>query len=336
MPAFDVLICAVDAASALEVDAAVRRLRAKTSAGRVVVVMANADVATTRRLIREGAADVLPGPASEPTMAACLERLLVTLDEKSPDRRSGEVVVFLKAGGGVGATALATQSAALLARRDAGQVCLADFDIQFGAAALYLDLPDAMTVDDVLAAGPGFGDSPFATTLARHKSGARVLAAPREITPLEYLSATQADALIHGFKREFAVTLVDLPTVWTAWTNRVLQLADRLVLVTNLSVPHMHLVKRQLRLITAQGLETQPLLLVCNALEPTPGISLKAAERSLGRRFDVVIPEDRRVMTAAVNEGQTIASVRRGTKLEKAIAELVDRIAVPVHETARG
>jgi pilus assembly protein CpaE len=269
-------------------------------------------------------------------MAACLERLLATLDERSAERRSGEVVAFLKAGGGVGATALATQAVALLARRDAGQVCLADFDIQFGTAALYLDLPDAMTLDDVLAAGPGFGDSPFATTLGRHPSGARVLAAPREITPLEYLSAAQADALIHGLKREFALTLVDLPTVWTAWTNRLLQLADRLVLVTNLSVPHMHLVKRQLRLIAAQGLETQPLLLVCNALEQTPQISLKAAERSLGRRFDVVIPEDRRIMNAAVNEGQAISSVRRGTKLEKAVAELAGRIAVTVQEKARG
>ncbi|HTX50998.1 MAG TPA: hypothetical protein VME40_16615 [Caulobacteraceae bacterium] len=335
----DILIAAVDAASALEVDNAVRRLRAKIGAARVVVVMANADVATTRRLIREGAADVLPGPASEPAMAACLERLLVTLDDGRSDQRSGQVVAFLKAGGGVGATALATQCAATLARRDAGQVCLADFDLQFGAASLYLDLPDAMTIDDVLASGPGFAESPFASILARHRSGARVLAAPRDITPLEYLSAAQADTIIHGLKREFALTIVELPTVWTAWTNRLLQLANKLVVVTNLSVPHMHIVKRQQRLIAAQGLETQPLVLVCNALssEQVSQVSLKAAERALGRKFDVVIPEDRRVMNAAINEGQTIASVRRGTKLEKAISELADRIAasVTVQEAAR-
>jgi pilus assembly protein CpaE len=273
-------------------------------------------------------------------MAACLERLLVTLDDLSPDRRSGEVVAFLKAGGGVGATALATQCAALLARRDAGQVCIADFDLQFGAAGLYLDLPDAMTIDDVLASGPGFGESAFASTLAHHRSGARVLAAPRDITPLEYLSASQADTLVQGLKREFALTLLELPTVWTAWTNRLLQLADRLVMVTNLSVPHMHLVKRQQRLIAAQGLETQPLLLVCNALAPeqVSQVSLKAAERALGRKFDVVIPEDRKVMNAAINEGQMISSVRRGTKLEKAIIELADRVAagVTVQEAARG
>lgn len=331
-PSFEILIAAVDAASALDVDAAVQRLRAKPGAGRVVVVLGNADVATTRRLIREGAADVLPGPVSEPTMAACLERLLATLDDAGSDRRTGEVVAFLKAGGGVGATALATQCAALLARRNGGQVCLADFDLQFGAAALYLDLPDAMTIDDVLASGPGFGESLFASTLARHRSGVRVLAAPRDITPLEYLSAAQADTLIQGLKREFALTLLELPTVWTAWTNRLLQLADRLVMVTNLSVPHMHLVKRQQRLIAAQGLETQPLTLVCNALssEQVSQVSLKAAERALGRKFDVVIPEDRRVMNAAINEGQTISGVRRGTKLEKAVAELAGRIAASV------
>jgi pilus assembly protein CpaE len=57
-------------------------------------------------------------------------------------------------------------------------------------------------------------------------------------------------------------------------------------------------------------------------------VSLKSAERVLGRSFDAVIPEDRRVMSAAINEGQPIAAIRRGTKLEKAIAELADKVAM--------
>jgi len=339
-PRFDVLIVTIDAALALEVDSAVRRLRSQGAAARIVIVLHDADVATSRRLIREGAADVLPGPASEATLAACIERLLVAHDAATdPSQRSGRVIAFLKAGGGVGATALAVQSAAILARRGVGQVCVADFDLQFGAAALYLDLADAMTVDEVLSAGPNFGDTPFASTLARHKAGTAVLGAPRDITPLEFLSAAHADTLIDGLKRDFAITLIDLPGVWTAWTNRILQLADEVVLITNLSVPHMHLVKRQMRLIAAQGMDSQPLLLVCNALtsEQQSQVSLRAAERALGRKFDIAIPEDRRVMNAAINEGLPISAVRRGTKLEKAIGELCDRIAAGVAvDVARG
>ena len=62
-------------------------------------------------------------------------------------------MALLKAGGGVGATALAVQVAALLAAARRGAVCLADLDLQFGTAALYLDLPEAVTVTDCLSAG---------------------------------------------------------------------------------------------------------------------------------------------------------------------------------------
>ena len=52
------LIVAADAALAADIDAAVRRLRAAASAARIVVMLRNADVSTTRLLMREGAADV--------------------------------------------------------------------------------------------------------------------------------------------------------------------------------------------------------------------------------------------------------------------------------------
>jgi pilus assembly protein CpaE len=82
--------------------------------------------------------------------------------------------------------------------------------------------------------------------------------------------------------------------------------------------------------IAAQGLDSLPLVLVCNAMtsDQQGQISVKAAERALGRGFDVMVPEDARVMDAAINEGQPIASIRRGTKLEKAVGELADKVAM--------
>jgi len=336
-----ILIVGVEATSAAEVDAALARLKAQSAGVRVVVVLRDADVTTTRRLMREGAADVLPAPVSEPALALCLERLLVA-GGPTPghDRRAGQVVALLKAGGGVGATALGAQVAAMLAARGNGLVCLADLDLQSGEAALYLDLPDAVTIADCLSSGPGLEDTPFSTALAIHASGARLLAAPREIVALETLGPAQADALMTGLRRDFALTIVDLPPVWTAWTNQVLHQADRIVLVTHLSVPHVQLVKRQLRVLASQQLEDRPLILVCNGLTPehTASVSIKAAERALGREFDIVIPEDRRTMTAALNQGVELSAVRRGTKLEKAIGELADKVAAtaPVAAARRG
>lgn len=329
----DILLVGVSGTSTDDVEAAIRRLKARGPHVRCVIALYDADVMTTRRLLREGAADVLTAPVGEPSLAACLERLLTTAERPAAKGRGGEIVAVLKAGGGVGATSLSVQLAALMSA--SGEVCLADLDLQFGAAALYLDLPDAITVADCLGSG-SLEETPFQTALAKHRSGARLLAAPRDMVPLETLDPRMALGLVKGLRRDFALTLVELPSVWTAWTNEVLHEADRIVMVTNLSVPHVQMVKRQLRVLASQGLDGKPLTLVCNApsADQAAVVSLKAAEKALGRPFDAVIPEDRRTMLAATNQGVEIAAVRRGTKLEKAIAELAGKLSARVAASA--
>ncbi|HEY1929706.1 MAG TPA: AAA family ATPase [Caulobacteraceae bacterium] len=327
---FDILIVGVSATNAGEVDEACRRLQATSPQCQVVIALRDADVNTTRLLSRAGAADILPTPVTDAALALSLERLLVReASQPKPGEQRGEVVAFLKAGGGVGATTLAVQAAAILAARRKGEVCVADLDLQFGAAALYLDLNEAVTVTDVLASGGGLADTPFVHALGTHRSGARILAAPHDLTPLDSLTAPLADALIGGLRRNFALTLVDLPSVWTAWTNQVLQSADRIVLVTQLSVPHVHLAKRQLDVMRIQRLADHPTLLVCNAVsaDQQAALTLKAAERALGRSFDIVVPEDRRTVLAATNQGVEISAVRTGTKVEQAVSLLADRVA---------
>lgn len=328
-PQIDVLLVAVSGAASDEVEAAVRRLRARRPGLHVVIVLRDADVTTSRRLMREGAADVLTAPVSEPALTLSLERLLAAgATSTHPKSKAGEVVAVLKAGGGVGATALAVQVAGLIAQRGAGGVCLADLDLQFGGAALYLDLPEAVTITDCLSSG-SLTETPFAEALATHRTGARLLAAPRDMVALETLTPPDITALMTGLRRDFPLTIVDLPSAWTAWTNQLLNLADRIVLVTHLSVPHVQMAKRQLRILASQQLENRPLILVCNALSPdqSASVSIKAAERALERTFDVVIPEDRKTMTAAINQGVELSAIRRGTKLEKAITELADKVA---------
>ena len=325
----DIIIAGANAAAAAEVDGVIRRMKACPAGTRVVVVLRAGDVATTRRLSREGAADVLLSPVSEPALALSLERLLSQTPAATGagPTEAGEVTTILKAGGGVGASALASQVAVQLARQNENGVCLADLDLQFGAVSVYLDLPNAVTIADLLS-GQSLAETALTTVLSKHRSGVRVLGAPKELMALESLSTAQVDTLIKRLRRDFATTLIELPSVWTAWTNRVLTLSDRIVLVTQLSVPHIQLVQRQLRMLGNQRLDDREIILVCNALnsEQQASVPLKAAEKALGRPFDAVIPEDRRVMMDAINQGVEVSAVKRGTKLEKAIAAFAARL----------
>ena len=326
------LITPVSALSPSEMDQTVRRLRAKPESLQVIVVLRDGDVLTTRRLTREGAADVLIEPISEPALALSVERLLTARKAAASETAedTGQIVALLKAGGGVGVTSLAVQMAVGLAKRDQGEVCLVDLDIQFGAVASYMDLADAVTLPDVLAAGGGLDQVRYGDILSLHRSGARILAAPRDLTPLDAISPRETEAMLRGLRRAFPLTLIDLPAVWTAWTDQILQSSDRVVLVAQLTVQSILHAKRQLNSLTAHRLDDRQIILVCNAVsaEQHPGaVSVAAAERALERSFDAVIPEDRRTMFAAVNQGIELSAVRKGTKIEKMIERLAERVA---------
>ena len=330
-PTYDALIVALRAADA---EAAFQWLRALPSQTKAIVVLHDADVATTRKLIRDGvAADVLPTPVTPPAIASSLDRVFSA--KAAAPRAEGGMIAVLKAGGGVGATALAAQASAMLARRGVS-VCLADLDLQAGLAQAYLDVGDAISVVDVMSAGADLADAPFADALATHASGARLLVAPADITPLEALATPHMEALVAGLKHSYGLTIVDLPSVWCGWTSEVVRACDGVILVTHLTVPHMQQVKRQLKMLALYQFDRIPLTLVCNAVAPEAQVALpiKAAERALGRSFDLVIPADPKVMTAALNQGVELATVRRGTKLEKAIAKLADGLAATVAQKA--
>jgi pilus assembly protein CpaE len=328
----DILVVELDGASGPAIEKAINFLKTCPSRLSVLIALRHADVASSRALTRAGAADVVPVPATEAAWALGIERLLARdTFGRDPSRKPGQVVAMLKAGGGVGATSLGVQAAYLLAAKAGAEpkICFADLDLQFGTAALQFDLNEVLTVTDCIAVGELLQETQFATALGSHKSGIRVLAAPRDMTALDALTPSLADGLIGGLRRDFALTIVDLPSVWTAWTNRVLQLADRIVMVTQLSVAHVHLARRQLGILSLQNLDRLPLTLICNAVTSDQQnlLSIKAAERALGRAFDIVMPEDGRAMGAATNQGVSLSEARRGTKLEKSVAQLAERMA---------
>jgi len=335
----DVLMVSADAARAGDIESLCANLRDSGHAEQVIVLLQNADLTVTRRLVREGVFDVLPAPVSDSSLVVSLERLLTRFEAQAAQPRSGsEVIAFLKAGGGVGATSLAVQLATIFATRERGlRVCLADLDVQSGSAAVYLDVQNTVTMSQVLAAGKDLSEIRFSEALSAHASGVRVLGDPQEFMPLEALTPAIVENLVSALRREFDIVLIDLPSAWTAWTDRALRCADRIVMVTHLSVPHTHLTRRQLKVMASQGLDAVPLTLVCNAVggAAPAGVSIKAMEKAIGHAFDAVLPDERKLMDEAINQGVAIASIRRGTKLEKALVALAESLHVPAVAQAR-
>ena len=298
----------------------------------VAAAIASPTHADLRRCLHLGVCDALSLPLSVEDLAAALERMGrgVGIFAPRPHRR-GRVVAFLKSVGGVGATALLTQAGCLLARQEAAcgrQACLLDLDIQFGTAALYLGLAPPLSFQDLLAAGSRADEALLRQVTASHASGLQVIAAPPEIMPLEMVKQDQLQNLIGIMTREFSTVLVDLPGAWTQWSLAIAARADVLCLVTELSVPGLHQARRQIGTLANAGVDMASLHVVANRVERRfwKPISLTAAEQALGHAIACTVGNDFRTLSAAIDQGVPLKSIRPGSRIERDLAALVEQL----------
>ena len=205
--------------------------------------------ATVRQLLREGVADFILQPIDP---AEVLD-VLRSADHKARRRQQrsraqGRVLTFSRATGGAGATTLAVNVAHALARSQRqAKVCLIDLDLQFGAAALQLDLDPTTGVFDIAQARQSFDPALFLSSLLEHRSGLRVLPSPSAPISLEALEPAVVNALLELARVEFDYVIVDLPCALTNWTETVLSHSDLMYLVAQPTCqpPHGSVLERR-------------------------------------------------------------------------------------------
>lgn len=308
----------------------------KLAGGPVPLIAAAYDpsLALVRSLVRMGAHDVVPLPLDPEELETALDPIRRMAAAQGPRPKAGyqKVVAIIKSEGGVGATALLGQLATRFAEREAAQgreTCLIDLDVQFGDAALQLGLAPVLTFSDLLEAGKRLDGDMLRSVAAQHGSGLRIIAAPREIMPLELMSSDQMVSILDLATAEFGTVFVDLPANWTNWSLSLLARADLVLMVTELRVSSLHRARRQLDLLSNQELTNLDVRVVINRAQKGffKNVSAADAERVLKRPVSYSIANDHETMSQAIDRGIPLAEVKRKCQLIKDLDEVGQGVA---------
>jgi pilus assembly protein CpaE len=299
----------------------------------IVAAVQGLTVADTRTLLKAGAVDVLPLPFTVEELQQAVEpvrRAARPAARSAGPARQGRIISVLGALGGVGATAMATQVGAMWAANS--RVCLLDMDVQFGNAALYLDVRPPMTLGNLIE-DEGRLDAELLQSVAiRHSSGLDIIASPSDMMPLDIISTDFAERLLRMATQAYDVVIVDLPRSWTEWTVRVLDRSDVACLVTNMSVPGIHQARRQLEILEANHLMDK-LRIIANRVQYKMfgRIDLTETEAVLGRRIDHTIANDYPTVSAALDQGRTILDIRgKSGRVVKDVGSLVHALSTVI------
>lgn len=335
-----VILVELDADDPRAADALARLVREAGEERPVVAIARDATVRSVRALMRAGALDVLPRPVSAGDLTHALDHARAALAERG--HSEGCVITFLRSCGGVGATTLAVQTALELIHHGRGRkarVCLADFDLQFGNAALSLDLSGTAGLMQILDA-PGRLDAAFlALAVAHHASGLDVLAAPPEIVPHDALTPDMATRVLALLREQYDFVVVDMPHAWTAWTSPVLAASALSAVVMRLDVTGVLRTQSHLRLMAEEQLDDVPRLIVASQVEQGSAMrqTLKDAQAALGQPIHACVRFDAKAAAQAREAGKPLRDVAPNSVIGKdtrAFAGLVRSTLFPAAKEA--
>lgn len=327
----DILMLDVDIGAPGELDA-LRAIRRDTQAAGLPIIVTAAGLVPLqiRRLLREGVDDFLPQPFDPADARDALEVAIAKLRTRATTPRpGGKIITFLRAAGGAGATTLAVNTALGLirpTRKVVNRVCLIDFDLQFGTAALQLDLRVGSGLVDIIGSPERLDGDLLRAAMAHHDSGLAMLTAPGTLMPLEALAPEVVARVLELARADHDYVVLDMPHALTGWTDAVLAASDLIFLVTQLNVPAVRQARRLLEILQEEGHYSLPLRLVVNRHRRlwSAGLRLHQAEKALERSFDHRVPDDPKLVQRALNEGTPALTLRRRSRFGKGLRTLVD------------
>jgi len=292
----------------------------------VVPVAASADssVQTLRAALKAGASDFM----SLPLDAKELNKVLIKLTQAGGVRPAtdnvGEVITFCGARGGLGVTTLAVNVAVRLATRTESSVVIVDLDLQRGDVAAFLNLTPSQSLA-AIAGARGEVDAVFLQdVMTRHPCGVFVLPAPQLMEEADAVGHPEVDLLLGLLRTQFRYIIIDTSRFITGATLAALEHSDRILLLTDLSVPGVRAARRIVELLGRLNVPTERVdLLVGQAVRgPVP---VAEAARAIGKEPLMSIARDQTTASDLMNAGTPLNGVRQ-TALAGSVDELTAKL----------
>jgi pilus assembly protein CpaE len=292
----------------------------------VVVVTPGFDAELARSLLQMRVADFLVKPVPPVELVRACAR--VSRVAVSPGREA-QIYTFLPAVGGAGVTTLAVQTALLLlgsGQRGRPSTCLVDLDFQHGACADYLDIEPRLDLKEVEPRPERLDRQLLEIMLSHHGSGLKVIAAPNRPAEMRSFDPDMVTRLLDLVSSNFDNVVIDMPRTWFSWTDSVLLGSNRLVIVSEMTVPSLRQARGLVAAIRERlGDGPQPQVIVNRYEQHMFGPALKKSdiEQALGPHFLGTVPNNYRLVREAIDRGVPLEEVRPGNNVTAQLKKLM-------------
>jgi pilus assembly protein CpaE len=298
----------------------------------ILVVAPPGDVEARIAFLEAGADDVIEGGFARRELEARVHALLIRAGTVAPGPVTpgeGQTIAFFSPKGGVGTTALAVNTAALLASGGAGsevvgaRVVLVDLDLQFGQAATHLNLSPKLdfarlAVDDIARTDA----EALAGYLTPHGSGLQLLASPTSPDSAARISVEEVEQVLGTLRTMFDFVVVDLGSRLDPRSISVMEQAQENVLVVFPELGSLRAMSDLMAFLGDAAVLPGRTHFVVNHISARELLKTRDVENLLRSRPTAEIPFADVDMIRSVNEGTPIVLSRPSSPAGLAVQRL--------------
>jgi len=320
---------------------------AKERGIRVLLIAEEVSPIALHQLLKLGAEEFVPYPLPDGALHDAIERMRKAAQRppeadlpeemrttiKPTGDKDGVVLPVQGLAGGAGATTFAVNLAwelATIDKTNPPRVCLLDFDLQFGSASTYLDLPRREAVFELLQDTSAMDSDAFMQALLTFNEKLHVLTAPSELIPLDLVGQEDIERIIETAAANFDYVVIDMPTTVVMWTETVLSLAHVYFAMIELDMRSAQNTLRMVRALKGEELPVEKLRYVLNRAPKFTDLSGKSRVKRMADSLDIQIelqmPDGGKQIVQGNDHGIPLAESAAKNPLRKEIQKLAESL----------
>ncbi len=304
-----------------------KALTARSERPLLVAVGPEGDTGMMRMAMQAGARDFFTHPVHADELIASLRQVAQESSVRET-KKKGSLIAVMNAKGGSGASFITANTGHAMAVHQKQRVAVLDMDLQFGTLPLYFDLTPRESLLDALNAVDQLDPVALQGYMAKHGSGLHLLTAMSDMVPLPWEVSTRnlgrlLDVAVHSYDH----VLVDLPRQIDPLTSAVLEQADKVLIVMQQGITHIRDARRLLRILTSElAVSKDCIHVILNRHDDKSAVSVADITDALELDTVVLVPNDFRRVSEAINLGVPLLDSARKTPITRAIVHLAGKL----------
>lgn len=308
-----------------DVIAALDRLAEVCDSGTKVILIGRVnDVLLYRELMKRGVSEYLVTPLKPLDIVRSLSELF-----RGPDAEPvGRTIAFVGAKGGVGSSTMCHNVAWSIARNLEMDTVVSDLDLAFGTAGLNFNQDPPQGIAEVVFSPERVDANMVDRLVYKCTERLSLMAAPATLDRTYDFNSDVFDPLLDVLRANMPSVVLDVPHVWTAWSRRLMVLADEIVITAVPDLANLRNTKNFVDLLRGMRPNDKPPRLIINQMGMPKRPEIKVADfvKAVDIEPVAAVPFEPALFGAAANNGQMIAEMDPNSKVNEFFVEVAKTV----------